>query len=172
MNKLKLLLISSVIILFALASYSCSDYESMYNDLLHSNAELQKQYDDLLAENEDLEQSIKDDYIKRTTYDNLLDRYSNLSDEYSNLESDYKSLEADYNSAKAKPKTVSAPKQQAKQTVSYTSQQPQSGSVYATTYGEKYHRSTCRYVKNKTNVTAYTVEGALARGLTACSVCY
>lgn len=195
MNKIKLLLISTIIILLALASNSCTDYESMYNDILLDNAQLQKQYDDLLAENEDLEQSIKDDYTSRTTYDDLHDRYSNLADDYEELESDYKSLESDYASLNSEFESIQTSyeslqaehailKKQTQPTnqqttVSVSSQQSSSYAktqnvgynVTVTRTGDKYHTSSCRYVKNKTDTRTLSLSSAKSQGYTACKVC-
>lgn len=43
--------------------------------------------------------------------------------------------------------------------------------VYVTSSGEKYHRPTCRYVKNKSNVRSLSVSSAVSHGYEACSVC-
>ena len=43
--------------------------------------------------------------------------------------------------------------------------------VFVTSAGEKYHRSTCRYVKNKSNVRSMPVSSAISHGYEACSVC-
>ena len=42
--------------------------------------------------------------------------------------------------------------------------------VYVTHSGKKYHRKNCRYVKNKTNITALSIEQA-QRKHTPCNVC-
>ena len=41
--------------------------------------------------------------------------------------------------------------------------------IYVTKTGEKYHKSSCRYLKNSKN--EITLEVAKSRGFTACSVC-
>lgn len=43
--------------------------------------------------------------------------------------------------------------------------------VYTTPHGEKYHISTCRYIKNKENISKHTLTEATQKGYTACKVC-
>lgn len=42
--------------------------------------------------------------------------------------------------------------------------------VYVTANGEKYHKSGCRYIKDK-DVTAYTIEKAESKGYSSCKIC-
>ena len=43
--------------------------------------------------------------------------------------------------------------------------------VYVTKDGKKYHLADCRYVKDKKDLTEYTVTEAKKKGLEACKVC-
>ncbi len=45
-----------------------------------------------------------------------------------------------------------------------------SPTVYITTHGEKYHRSSCRYIKNR-DVLSCSEQDAIDDGYKACSVC-
>ena len=54
---------------------------------------------------------------------------------------------------------------------SKSSSSSSSDTVYVTATGEKYHTSTCRYVKGKDNLTAMTKSQAEAAGYEACKVC-
>ena len=45
------------------------------------------------------------------------------------------------------------------------------GNVYITTSGKKYHRPTCGFVKNKSNVLEISVEEAIKMGYKPCEVC-
>lgn len=53
--------------------------------------------------------------------------------------------------------------------VTYTAPQPQSQTVYVTNTGTKYHRSGCRYLKD--SCIEISINDAISRGYTACSVC-
>lgn len=50
-------------------------------------------------------------------------------------------------------------------------QETKTETVYVTSSGKKYHKSTCRYVKDK-SATSYSIDEAKKKGYTACSVCY
>lgn len=50
-------------------------------------------------------------------------------------------------------------------------QETKTETVYVTSSGKKYHKSTCRYVKDK-STTSYSIDEAKKKGYTACSVCY
>lgn len=52
-----------------------------------------------------------------------------------------------------------------------TAQADGTDTVYVTRTGDKYHTSSCRYVRNKNNISTMTRDQAKSRGLTACSVC-
>lgn len=43
--------------------------------------------------------------------------------------------------------------------------------VYITQYGKKYHKPNCRYVKNKTNNIALTIDDAISMGYNECKIC-
>lgn len=43
--------------------------------------------------------------------------------------------------------------------------------VFITSSGEKYHLSNCRYVKNKTNVSKFSLKDAIKNGYEPCSIC-
>lgn len=49
--------------------------------------------------------------------------------------------------------------------------QIEAGNVYITTSGKKYHRPTCGFVKNKSNVLEISVEEAIKTGYKPCEVC-
>lgn len=50
-------------------------------------------------------------------------------------------------------------------------QETKTETVYVTSSGKKYHKSTCRYVKDK-SATLYSIDEAKKKGYTACSVCF
>ena len=179
----------SILLLFTFALVSCTDYETQYNELqeqynllLSENETLKEDYNELTQENEtlkedydELTQDIEDNYIARHTYDNLLERYDNLSsdyneleDKYDNLKSDYTILESNYKKAQSQPAAeqntqVKQTQQQQQQTYTYN--------VVVTRTGDKYHTSTCRYVKNKTDTRTMSLSSAKSSGYTACKVC-
>lgn len=43
--------------------------------------------------------------------------------------------------------------------------------VYITSHGQKFHLPDCRYVNDRTNITEMTIEKAMDKGYSACSVC-
>lgn len=49
-------------------------------------------------------------------------------------------------------------------------QETKAETVYVTSSGKKYHKSSCRYVKGK-SATSYSIDEAKKKGYTACSVC-
>lgn len=53
----------------------------------------------------------------------------------------------------------------------YAAEEAEALLVYVTPKGGKYHLSDCRYVKGRTDTTAYTVAEAKAKGYQPCKVC-
>lgn len=183
--------------LFASCSNTESDYEALYNELLAENNLLSEQKKSLENDYDDLE----DDYkaLKRkynnlsADYNDLDDKYGNLSDDYNDLDSKYLNLQSDYSALQKKNKNN---KPQSSYSTTYTTVSANAGTTYTPTYtttytptyttnytadygynvvitktGEKYHTSTCRYVKGKTNTSTLSLSTAKARGYTACKVC-
>lgn len=175
MKRIKLF--AATVLLLSFIFTSCIDYESLYNESEAKYADLETKYNTLLSEVEELKDKSSD---LRSDYDSLKLDYNVLNNKYKSLDKEYAALQDDYaelqdKSSKTTSKQSSGGNQTYAPSVSNsdnTTSQTNTGYIVTVTRtGEKYHTSTCRYVKNKTDTTTYSLSVAKSKGYTACKIC-